>query len=302
MGVERGAGHAPGGANPPQAVGQTRAGRGGGTHRCDLRRPKGPKVSVLASSSSTCMVNSPIRFMALSSSACTGSPCTCLRRGVDPADPPDRATARAGTSLRPTGRDRSCSPARHAKAAERPHACAPPSIAGQSQRACRQSLAWGTTVDEPSSPAFTTGPSTATFFSKLSVMFRSSLDTSIKPILCPRKSGPTHSKRPIWLVEAACLSPTTPAHGGITIPERFGIVHVVDRPQQDGQRSDCGKLVECKCQSILAVTASWNTLGHRSQAEGIVKLPVGEQPTVRGDLRDREIRTPHATRSPCSRT
>ena len=44
---------------PPQAVGQTRAGRGGGTHRRDLRRPKGPKVSVLASSSSTCMVNSP---------------------------------------------------------------------------------------------------------------------------------------------------------------------------------------------------------------------------------------------------
>ena len=52
--------------------------------------------------------------------------------------------------------------------------------------------AWpGENVDEPSSPAFTTGPSTATFFSKLSVMFRSSLDTSIKPILCPRKSGPT---------------------------------------------------------------------------------------------------------------
>ena len=64
-GVERGAGHAPGGADPPQAVGQTRAGRGGGTHRRDLRRPKGPKVSVLASNSSTCMVNSPIRFMAL---------------------------------------------------------------------------------------------------------------------------------------------------------------------------------------------------------------------------------------------
>ena len=42
----------------PQAVGQTRAGRGGGTHRRDLRRAKGPKVSVLASSSSTGMVNS----------------------------------------------------------------------------------------------------------------------------------------------------------------------------------------------------------------------------------------------------
>ena len=44
-GVERGAGHAPGGADPPQAVGQTRAGRGGGTHRRDLRRPKGPTRS-----------------------------------------------------------------------------------------------------------------------------------------------------------------------------------------------------------------------------------------------------------------
>ena len=53
--------------------------------------------------------------------------------------------------------------------------------------------AWpGENVDEPNSPSFTTDPSTATFFSKLSVMFRSSLDTLIKPILCLRKSGPTH--------------------------------------------------------------------------------------------------------------
>ena len=35
-----GAGHAPGGADPPQAVGQTRAGRGGGTHRRDLPPPQ----------------------------------------------------------------------------------------------------------------------------------------------------------------------------------------------------------------------------------------------------------------------
>ena len=60
----------------------------------------------------------------------------------------------------------------------------------KSQRACRETWPGGN-VDEPSSPSFTTGPSTATLFSKLSVMFRSSLDTSIKPILCPRKSGPT---------------------------------------------------------------------------------------------------------------
>ena len=59
-GVERGTGKTPGRTDPLEAVGQTRAGRGGGTHRRDLRRPKGPDVSVLASSSSTCMINSPI--------------------------------------------------------------------------------------------------------------------------------------------------------------------------------------------------------------------------------------------------
>ena len=58
-GVERGTGKTPGRTDPLEAVGQTRAGRGGGTHRRDLRRPKGPDVSVLASSSSTCMINSP---------------------------------------------------------------------------------------------------------------------------------------------------------------------------------------------------------------------------------------------------
>ena len=56
------------------------AGRGGGTVS---PRPstaaKGPKVSVLVSSSSTCgWINSPIRYLALSSSACTGSPLRSL--------------------------------------------------------------------------------------------------------------------------------------------------------------------------------------------------------------------------------
>ena len=45
--VERGTGKTPGRTDPLEAVGQTRAGRGGGTHRRDLRRPKGPDVSVL---------------------------------------------------------------------------------------------------------------------------------------------------------------------------------------------------------------------------------------------------------------
>ena len=53
-----------------------------------------------------------------------------LERGVDPAASLSHATARAGRSLRPTGATE-VAPARHAKAAERPHACAPPSIAGQ---------------------------------------------------------------------------------------------------------------------------------------------------------------------------
>ena len=154
---ERGAGHAPGGADPPQAVGQTRAGRGGGTHRRDLRRPKGPKVSVLASSA-TCMVT-------LRSAS--------WRYPVPPAPDPRRrsrrslshATARAGRSLRPTGAQKL-----HRLVTQKPqndltlratvHRWPPSGPAGK---------AWpGENVDEPSSPAFTTGPSTATFFSKLS--------------------------------------------------------------------------------------------------------------------------------------
>ena len=41
--------------------------------------------------------------------------------------------------------------------------------------------------------------------SKLSVMFRSSLDTSIKPILCPRKSGPTQPPAPTSLPQRVHL-------------------------------------------------------------------------------------------------
>ena len=128
-GVERGVGHAPGGADPPQAVGQTRAGRGGGTHRRDLRRPKGPKVSVLASSSSTCMVNSPIRFMAAIQFRLHRIALALLERGVDPADrfltpllePEDLYAQLARQKLHRLVTQK----------AERPHACAPPSIAGQ---------------------------------------------------------------------------------------------------------------------------------------------------------------------------
>ena len=108
-------------------------------------------------------------FMALSSSACTGSPLRCLseasiRRSLS------HATARAGRSLRPTGATE-VAPARHAKAAERPHACAPPSIAGQVQRACRQSLAWGKRGRAKLARIYHR-PINSNFLLKLSVMFR----------------------------------------------------------------------------------------------------------------------------------
>ena len=175
-------------ADPPQAVGQTRAGRGGGTHRRDLRRPKGPKVSVLASSSSTCMVNSPIRFMALSSSACTGSPLRCLSEA----------------SIPPIAFSRHCSEDLYAQLArqklhrlvtQKPQndltlARHRPSLA-KSQRACRQSLAWGKRGRAKLARIYHR-PINSNFLLKIIGHVRSSLDTSIKPILCPRKSGPTH--------------------------------------------------------------------------------------------------------------
>ena len=135
------------------------------------------------------MVNSPIRFMALSSSACTGSPLRCLSEAVDPAgrfltpllEPEDLYAQLARQKL-------------HRLVTQKPQndltlARHRPSLA-KSQRACRQSLAWGKRGRAKLARIYHS-PSTATFFSKLSVMFRSSLDTSIKPILCPRKSGPT---------------------------------------------------------------------------------------------------------------
>ena len=53
--------------------------------------------------------------------------------------------------------------ARHAKAAGQPHACASPSTAGQVSSGPAGETWPGENVDEPRSPSFTTGPSTATF-------------------------------------------------------------------------------------------------------------------------------------------
>ena len=179
-------------AQTPQAVGQTRAGRGGGTHRRDLRRPKGPKVSVLASSSFhlhgqlSDPLHGAIQFrlhrIALA----------LLERGVDPADrfltpllePEDLYAQLARQKLH------------RLVSAERPHA-APPSIAGQVPAGLPAKPGLGKTWTSQARPHLPPAHQQSTFFSKLSVMFRSSLDTSIKPILCPRKSGPTQKERRI---------------------------------------------------------------------------------------------------------
>ena len=114
-------GPAPGGADPPQAVGQTRAGRGGGTHRRDLRRPKGPKVSVKLHG----QLSDPLHGLSFRLHRIA---LALLERGVDPADRFLTPLLRAG-NLTPNWRVRSCT-GRHAKAAD-DLTCAPPSIAGQ---------------------------------------------------------------------------------------------------------------------------------------------------------------------------
>ena len=110
----------------------TRAGR-----RRDLRRPKGPKVS------SWLHLVSPIRFMALST--CTGSPLRCLSEGRLPAFSRHCSSRKIST---PNWRDRS---ALTQKSTSRLRATGGQVPAGRPAK-------WpGENVDEPSSPAFTTG-------------------------------------------------------------------------------------------------------------------------------------------------
>ena len=100
-----------------------------------------PKVSVLASSSSTCMVNSRSASWRYPVPPAPDRP-RCLSEASIPPIAFSRHCRSSRKISTPNWRDSPVAPARHAKAAERPHACAPPSIAGQ-ERACRQSLAWG---------------------------------------------------------------------------------------------------------------------------------------------------------------
>ena len=181
----------------PQAA-QTRRSRRPGPCRAEVAvliaatsaAPKGPKVSVLASSSSTCMVNSPIRFMALSSSACTGSPLRCLSEASIPPIAFSRHCSSRKIST-PNWRDRSCtgSSRKSRRTTSRLRATVHrwPSPSGPG----RQSLAWGKRGRAKLARIYHR-PINSNFLLKIIGHVPSSLDTSIKPILCPRKSGPTH--------------------------------------------------------------------------------------------------------------
>src|SRR5690349_24585027 len=88
-GVEGGARHAPGGANPPHAVGLTSHWGGRGGHQRDLLRAKGPGRSMRARRNATSMESSPIRRWASASSRSAGS----SERSRNPVLSPARARA-----------------------------------------------------------------------------------------------------------------------------------------------------------------------------------------------------------------
>ena len=129
------------------------------------------------------MVNSPIRFMALSSSACTGSPLRCVERGVSiPVANRflhDRRRSSREDHLRPTGATDRCTGSSRKSQQNDLTLCAPPSIAGPSlQRGLpAKPETLGKIVDEPSSPAFRHRPmANSNFLLKIiESEFRSSL-------------------------------------------------------------------------------------------------------------------------------
>ena len=87
------------------------------------------------------------------------------------------------------------------------------------------------------------------------------------------------SNRPIWLVDAACLSTAlatnNPPHGRIT-SETVGVVYVLITTKATKHRLT--ELPRHAVPSVLAGTAVLeNSPGNLGQAKGIIKLPIGQQ-------------------------
>ena len=177
-------GKTPGRTDPLEAVGQTRAGRGGGSSP----RPPPPQrariVSVLASSRSTCMINSPIRYRDVQFRP-PNRPCALSEASIPCSIAFSRATCSSRKISTPNCPTK-VPPARHEpqgkpRARHRP---AEPSPSGPTAR----NLARGKRGRAKLALVYHR-PINSNFVRRASVMFRSSLDTSIKPMLCPRKSG-----------------------------------------------------------------------------------------------------------------
>ena len=208
------------------------------------------------------MINSPIRFMAMSSSAFTGSPLAFLERGIDPGDrlltpllePENLARPTAATKVPPAGR-----------ATQKPQAphtsrwCASPSPPlAKSQRACRRNNGSVVNVDELKLALVYHRPINRTLFSKLSVMFRSSLDTSIKPILCPRIIGSDYRRKSVHAAAARRHNrrggePPTPKK---SVEKRF----VLPRLPQLGYRD--GSNIACRRSKLFSLLRAWRPPHH----------------------------------------
>ena len=139
--------------------------------------------------------------MAMSSSAFTGSPLRSLERGIDPGDAPSHAICSSRKISTPSCRDKSStgSPRKSRRATSRSLArhrpplakCAPAGLLAKPGQRGNHVRRAKLAISVSGAQAHRQRAHPGSLFSKLSVMFRSSLDTSIKPIRVSRKSGPT---------------------------------------------------------------------------------------------------------------
>ena len=90
------------------------------------------------------------------------------------------------------------------------------------------------------------------------------------------------------------LAANNPAHGGIT-SQTLGIIHVFITANASKQR--LAELTRHAVPSVLAGTAALkNSPGNLCQAKGVIKLSIGEEPTVRGNLGTMEFQLQSAVK------
>ena len=173
-------------ADPLEAVGQTRPGEVAALIAATSAAPKG-RTSPSWPPAVPCMINSPIRFMAMSFHRIA----LAFLRGMIPAIAFSRhcssrkiSTPAAATKV---------PPARHAKAAGQPHAFVHP---GQVPAGLPAKPGPGKTWTSQARPRLPQAHQQQ-LCSQNCRYVPSSLDTSIKPILCPRIGSDSQKTKPI---------------------------------------------------------------------------------------------------------